>query len=203
MGKWSKQGRGVKRPSSTAAADDSSSQLNYHWVCEQLKSIRQDLTVQHINNEFTAQVYQAHARIALQNTDLKEFNQCQSKLTELYDVHGLGEGEAKRELIAYRILYQIYTRYKYRQISSETACLLQQLSSDDLRSNSITHAVKVHLAVTNSNYTAVFQLFKKIPNEGKFLMNLFLDFIRHLALRHMLKVSFRVLQNSVKLAIVV
>jgi hypothetical protein len=59
------------------------------WCNDQLKSIRQDITVQksHIptNHTLILDVYQTHARILLEHGQLSEFNQCLSNVLQIYD----------------------------------------------------------------------------------------------------------------------
>ena len=66
------------------------SERDYLYACEQLKAIRQDLTVQQHTTEgrslsgFSVRVYEAHARIALISSDFDEYAQCQSQLVILH-----------------------------------------------------------------------------------------------------------------------
>jgi hypothetical protein len=47
----------------------------YLWFCSQLKAIRQDCTVQRLQNEFAVDVYETHARIALREGTHESINQ--------------------------------------------------------------------------------------------------------------------------------
>jgi len=56
---------------------------DFVWTNEQLKSVRQDITVQRLRNRFVLDVYETHARILLEHGDLAEFNQCQTMIRYL------------------------------------------------------------------------------------------------------------------------
>ncbi|KAG9802254.1 hypothetical protein KCU68_g22711, partial [Aureobasidium melanogenum] len=105
---------------------------NYGYICDQFKSLRQDLTVQHIKNDFTVRVYEAHARIALEKGDLGEYNQCQTQLRTLYKMKLRG---SPGEFLAYRILYTIYTCN--RQTMND---VLADLTSADKQYPAVKHA---------------------------------------------------------------
>ncbi|GAB7355902.1 hypothetical protein MBLNU459_g6549t1 [Dothideomycetes sp. NU459] len=134
---------------------------NYGYVCDQFKSMRQDLTVQHIKNDFTVRVYEAHARIALEKGDLGEYNQCQTQLRAL---HKQKLGGKPGEFLAYRILYFIYT------------C-----------NRTVRHALDVRSALAMGNYHKFFRLFNVAPNMGAYLMDMFIDRERLSALANICK----------------
>jgi SAC3 family protein LENG8/THP3 len=54
---------------------------------------------------FTVDVYECHARMALEEGDLNEYNQCQTQLQSLYDDGLCGH---HNEFAAYRLLYLMY-----------------------------------------------------------------------------------------------
>lgn len=152
---------------------------NYNSICDQFKSMRQDLTVQRIRNEFTVSVYEIHARIALEKGDLGEYNQCQTQLRALYT---LKLGGNPVEFKAYRILYFIHT-------SNRTALndVLADLTTAEKDEPEIKHALEVRSALALGNYHKFFRLYLETPNMGAYLMDMFVVRERLAALSNICK----------------
>jgi len=80
---------------------------DYAYCSEQLKSIRQDLVVQLIQNSFSLQVYEYAARLSLKHGDMAEYLQCNTQLQELYHREDISRVNLP-EFTCYRILYMIF-----------------------------------------------------------------------------------------------
>lgn len=91
-----------------------------HYAEDQLKAIRQDVTVQHVRGRLPVQIYEAHARACLEHGNGGDFNQCQTQLKVLYNEGAAGCVE---EFVAYRVLYQSILRTR------ESASLLATLET--------------------------------------------------------------------------
>ncbi|KAL1861297.1 hypothetical protein Daus18300_008973 [Diaporthe australafricana] len=151
----------------------------YSYICDQFKSLRQDLTVQRIKNDFTVEVYEIHARIALEMADLGEYNQCQTQLMALYKLGLKGHPD---EFKAYRILYFIHTANR-----SDLNDALADLTTAEKSEPAIKHALDVRSALALGNYHRFFQLYID-PSHikmGAYLMDMFVGRERLAALCNM------------------
>ncbi|KAI6654013.1 hypothetical protein LOD99_2860 [Oopsacas minuta] len=147
---------------------------DYSYTCEQLKSIRQDLTVQGISNEFTVHVYETHGRIALEKRDHEEFNQCNSMLMELYESW---DGNIA-EFTAYRLFYGMLVR-DYVDIDQ----CLATIPPDIREVPEVIHAIKIYTAWVIHDYSAFFKLYIATPNMGGYLIDMFVQRERLSALK--------------------
>lgn len=136
----------------------------YSYACDQFKSLRQDLTVQHVKTAFTVKVYESHARIALEIGDLGEYNQCQTQLRSLYK---MGLKGARDEFTAYRILYFIYTCSR-----TDMNDVLADLTTAEKQMESVSHALQVRAALASGNYIKFFRLYQETPYLGAYLLDM-------------------------------
>jgi len=150
---------------------------NYKYTNTQFKSLRQDLLVQNIRNEFAVKSYETHARIAISIGDLSEYNQCQTQLWELY--HENEEYKTNfHEFMCYRALY-----YSATNNTQGLVKLLETLKHQDRKSDAVKYALKVHFALKGGNYFEFFKLLKSAPYSSSFILLKLQDFVRFQALK--------------------
>uniref|UniRef100_A0A914VZY8 SAC3/GANP/THP3 conserved domain-containing protein n=1 Tax=Plectus sambesii TaxID=2011161 RepID=A0A914VZY8_9BILA len=152
---------------------------DYRYASDQLKSIRQDLTIQCHRTEFTIAVYEMHARIALEKGDREEFNQCQSQLKVLYKE--IPDSPSEYEFTAYRLLY-----YIYMENTMDITTLINDLTPRSKEDSTIAFALAVRRAWALQSYHRVIKLYGKAPRMCSYVMDLFLDRERKSALKKML-----------------
>eukprot|EP01130_Rhizamoeba_saxonica_P003816 TRINITY_DN1582_c0_g1_i1.p1 TRINITY_DN1582_c0_g1~~TRINITY_DN1582_c0_g1_i1.p1 ORF type:complete len:384 (+),score=70.16 TRINITY_DN1582_c0_g1_i1:856-2007(+) len=150
---------------------------DWDYTSEQFKSIRQDLIVQKIKNEFTVEVYETHARLSLENKDIPEFLQCQAQLLELYQLKIPG---SIMEFTSYTLLYTMHENNSLA-LNRILARLTPAMWNDPF----IKHALKAREALALSNYHQFFKLYWETPNMGQYIMDLCVDKMRMYALKCM------------------
>eukprot|EP01016_Furgasonia_blochmanni_P037752 TRINITY_DN4477_c0_g1_i17.p1 TRINITY_DN4477_c0_g1~~TRINITY_DN4477_c0_g1_i17.p1 ORF type:complete len:476 (+),score=48.28 TRINITY_DN4477_c0_g1_i17:1029-2456(+) len=142
----------------------------YRYIIEQFRSIRQDLVIQHIRNKFTVKVYETNARICLECHDLEQFNQCQSRLYDLYRDNLKGN---KYEFLSYRLLYMILNNLKF-----EMNRLLLMLQHEEIDHPDLKYVIDFREALDQGNVARCFNLYKNSPNMSSYLIDIFVVKLR-------------------------
>lgn len=158
----------------------------YSYIVSQLKSIRQDLKVQQIENHFTVEVYKVNARIALENEDLGELNQCLSQLWDFYTTKPSIVGPGYGEFIAYSVLYSLYTKDhdQLMRIFREV-----NLSTTLQKDANVMLALKIARMVNSSNQPAFFYLAGQVDKLSQVIVGQLLAAERLKALAYLTKAA--------------
>lgn len=128
-------------------------QRDYDWVCRQMKSVRQDYKVQHVEDADAVDAYETHARIALERGDLGELNTCVAQVQELYKKVRQVES-VQDEFTSYRILYNLLVGAS----EWEQGKILVQFSSAERNQPATRFALRIRQAVISGNYHNYFRL---------------------------------------------
>ena len=167
--------------------------------------------MQRINDYFTVNVYENHARISLENEDINEFNMCQTQLRDLYDsvekqvqdkraslqgkelvAHKIKAENALRnraEFSAYRLLYFLHIKLNSSQSSEQDMMgLLAEIDRSSFRdSPEVTHALAVREAIFTNNYHRFFLLYLVDMKMSPYLMDHMVEHVRFAALQMMIR----------------
>ncbi|GFR51188.1 hypothetical protein Agub_g13531 [Astrephomene gubernaculifera] len=149
---------------------------DYAAASEQLKSIRQDLTVQHVRDALTVDVYETHGRLALEADDLAEFRRCHGVLRQLYG-EGLPGNPAEFE--AYGLLYTQATAAARNTLALELGRVPRELLSHPF----VRHAMDVCAAARSGNYARFVALYDGAPRMSPYIMDRLLGQMRLWALQ--------------------
>lgn len=155
---------------------------DYEWVCSQLKSIRQDLQVQHVETTLVLDTYETHAVIALENGDFGEFNTCVAQLPKLYQRLGR-PACVQDEFAAYRILYDVLVG----ENENEHARMLKSTTPEERTRPLVKYAMRVRRAVIDGDYELFFRLYLSPPPQTKvkLLLDRMTEYVRSRALATM------------------
>lgn len=147
---------------------------DYRFIEEQFRSIRQDMTVQGIRNAFTIEVYETNARVALENSDLGQFNQCQTQLRELHKSLGVPlEGSHREEFLCYRVLYLSLMNMRHDLLK-----LSGELSNEEKQLPGVKFADAFRRSLIEGNLHRALKLAAKGPFLSSTFINIFLGRLR-------------------------
>ena len=159
---------------------------DYVYACDMLKSIRQDLTVQHLTQAdgprcaFAAHVYETHATIALQSGDLGEFGACQAALVPL---HAARPSARAAEFGAYRLLHAAALRGA--SLAAELHGILSSLRPEAAADPAVTQALQLGVALQSDDEIRVLEVLPRLHGFGACLFTPQLPQLRERALHRL------------------
>ena len=138
---------------------------DYCYIQNQCRSIRQDLLLQGIKNDFTIRVVQENIRVALLNQDLKEYEKLRLELHELYVQL---PQHANEEIILCSIVYLILKEDYQSELTK-----LTEMQESELVLASVLFAQKVLNSLSQGNYALFFRLLKQIKGVSRNVIDIF------------------------------
>eukprot|EP00917_Polyrhabdina_sp_WS-2016_P001408 GHVP01002911.1.p1 GENE.GHVP01002911.1~~GHVP01002911.1.p1 ORF type:complete len:681 (-),score=74.43 GHVP01002911.1:53-2095(-) len=160
---------------------------DWAYLEDQLRSIRQDLTVQGIRDEFAIEVYERNAKIALENSDLSQFNQCQGQLMDLYRLNGVKIDEGSRaQFLCYRIVY-----LTLQELRMDLLRLIGELTNREANHPLVLLGTRFRKAYVEGNYERFLKLRKEADAHCNMLIGVFLPKIRMMYLVTISKAHFK------------
>ena len=175
------------------------------YAADQLKAIRQDLTVQRKRGgALAAEVYATHARIALETRDWAEFNQCQTVLRGMHSrrarrgarASGADASDASEDVVAefaaYRLLYAA-SQSTTAELTRELRHLAREGALEPGRTHEyVASALRVVKAAATRAHVAFFKAREDAPEPSRCpgfaaLADLSTPAVRRDALRAMLR----------------
>ena len=153
-------------------------EVTYFYALDQFKGMRQDCVVQAIKGPLALDIYECHARAALEYGDIAEYNQCQGQMATIRS-RGVTSSYGKKaeiEFTAYRVLYQA-VHSKHGEASALLGTL-QRLTKDEIKSPEVEHALSVRAALASNDSVAFFKLYQTAPKLGRALMDIAVPNVR-------------------------
>ncbi|CBZ52903.1 putative SAC3/GANP domain-containing protein [Neospora caninum Liverpool] len=158
---------------------------SWRYVEEQFRSMRQDLTVQGVKDEFSRKVYETNGRLALSYHDLGQFNQCQTQLRDLYKRLQVAEDDPERlEYLCYRLVYMALQGMRL-----DVLRVMSEMTAAERSNSNVVYAMKVRRALADGNFRRYFYLASIGPHQTRHLCEIFEPRVRMLALVTLAKAS--------------
>lgn len=151
--------------------------INYEQLLSQLRSIRQDLKIQMVQDDFTLTVYKTNVNISIDNGDFEEFNQCINQVCNLiqdkdgyFILDDCDNNNNNNDFIEYKLIWMIFVN----EISKiEEFRKNMNLNSNETRYNVLFEIFDFR---NQDNYHLLHQSISKIENKRcKKIIDHFLD----------------------------